>query len=44
MFSILKAAIAGVLGSAVAIAGTPSYAMAATETTSDQANISRTEI
>ncbi|MGZ7496462.1 hypothetical protein ACXM2N_05105 [Corynebacterium sp. ZY180755] len=44
MFSILKAAIAGVLGGAVAIAGAPSYAMAATETTSNQANISRTEI
>lgn len=44
MFSILKAAIAGVLGGAVAIARAPSYAMTATETTSDQANISRTEI
>lgn len=44
MFSVNKAFIAGILGAAVAISGTPSYAMAATESDSVKKTDIQTEI
>lgn len=44
MFSVNKAFIAGILGVAVAVSGTPSYAMAATESDSVKKTDIQTEI